>query len=198
MCQTKSPRKGFSYLNLTRAKTRSRPSLFPTLLYSICTYSPVMLTHRDLSKRAERPMQLLPTKQERIDAKKKKNTADTAGPAWFNMPAAEKTPELELDLRLLSMRSALDPKQHYRKGERLFAGKYFQAGTIISDPTGHYNDRLTRKQRGTTILETLLRDTERQKMLKKKYDKLQDASIKAGRTFHPARSKKKSWAGVKK
>lgn len=130
---------------------------------------------------ANRPLQLLSTRQERLDNKKRKHIQDTAGPAWFNMPVSVSTPELDKDVRVLQMRSALDPKQHYRKGEKILRGKYYQVGTVINDSTGHYTDRLTKKQRGGTILDTLIKDTERQQYFKKKYSQLQEASIKAGR-----------------
>lgn len=137
---------------------------------------------RDLGKTAERPIKLLPTRQEKLEGRRKRTTGkDNAGPAWFNMPAPERTPELEQDIRLLSMRAALDPKQHYRKGERIGQGKYFQVGTVIQDSTGHYSDRLTRRQRGNSMLDTLMRDTERQQYLKKKFDLLQAANIRKGR-----------------
>ena len=138
----------------------------------------------------DRPLALLPTRGERREQRQKSKTRDTAGPAWFDMPVPERTPELEKDLRLLAMRSALDPRQHYRRGERVGQGKYFQVGTVISDSTGHYADRLTRRQRGSTILDTLMRDTDRQQYLKKKYEGLQEAAIKAGRPSQPA----KPWA----
>lgn len=137
---------------------------------------------RDLGKLVEaRAISLLPTKMERTQNRKKKSNPDTAGPAWFNMPAAVRTPELEKDIKLLAMRSAIDPKQHYKRGEKILQGKYFQVGTVTADPTGHYSGRLTRRQRGQTILETLMKDTERQQYFKKKFSSLQEANIRAGR-----------------
>lgn len=150
-----------------------------------------MVAAKDVAKLAERPLKLLPTRQERLDNKKKGGT-DTAGPAWFNMPASDVTPEIEKDIRLLQMRSALDPKQHYRKGERILQGKYFQVGTVINNSSGHYSDRLVKRQRGRTVLETLMRDTERQKYFKKKYNTLQEASVKAGKASYVKR-KQKAW-----
>lgn len=138
---------------------------------------------RDLAKLVEnRGLTLLPTRSERAQNRKKKSNPDTAGPAWFNMPVAVRTPELESDIRLLTMRSALDPKQHYRRGEKILQGKYFQVGTVIADPTRHHSERLTRRQRGQSILDTLMRDTERQQYFKKKFANLQEANVKAGRT----------------
>lgn len=157
---------------------------------------------RDLSKRAEQPLRLLPTKESRGEEKKrakggkggKGGAADTAGPAWFGMPAAERTAEVEKDLRLLAMRRALDPSRHYRKNEKIAAGKYFQVGTVVEDSTGFYGDRLTKRQRGNTILETLMRDSERQAYLKSRYDAVQQTRHKAVRTLRRPPAEKKPLA----
>ncbi|PJF16509.1 hypothetical protein PSACC_03696 [Paramicrosporidium saccamoebae] len=145
---------------------------------------------RDLSKVAEQPLKLLPTRQERINHKKQRNTQDSTGPAWFNMAAADITPELEKDVKLLQMRAALDPKQHYKKGERILQGKYFQVGTVVNDATSHYSHRLTKRQQGGTVLDTLMRDTKRQQYFKKKYNALQEASVKAGKAPYLKRKQK--------
>jgi hypothetical protein len=115
--------------------------------------------------------------------KKKKTSSNknTAGPAWFDMPAAQPTPELEADLRLLRMRSALDPKQHYKKGEKILQGPYYQVGTVVSDPSTFYCERHSKKKRGQTILDTLIKDTSSSKYLKSKFESLQEQSRINGR-----------------
>lgn len=109
---------------------------------------------------------------------KSKKEATTAGPAWFDMPKGDMNdPKIRDDIKLLSLRSALDPKQHYRKGDRGFSGsKYFQVGTVVADHSSYFNDRLIKKQRSTTILDTLMRDAERKAYLKSKYNRLQSNS----------------------
>lgn len=139
----------------------------------------------------DRSITLLPRKQDLREQKKKAAGQDTAGPAWFNMRATERSPEVERDLRLLAMRAALDPKQHYRRGERIGQSKYFQLGTVVADSTGFYADRLTKKQRAGTMLDTLMRDTERQQYFKKKYSVLQEASLKASRKPRDQRQRPK-------
>lgn len=105
-----------------------------------------------------------------------KEGRESAGPAWFNMVAGERTPEFETDLRLLSMRGALDPKHHYRKGERVGTHKFSQIGTVIEPAMSFYGDRLTRRQKAPTMLDTLMRDIDRQQYLKQKYEALQEAA----------------------
>lgn len=52
----------------------------------------------------------------------------TKGKNWFNMPAPELTEELENDLKVLQMRSALDPKHFYKRNSFKTLPKYFQVG----------------------------------------------------------------------
>ena len=185
-----SPGKDFPYLNATGAVERGESEDSGP----ICTGGQTMIVSRDLSKRAEQPLKMLQTRQEKLDSRRSKAAKDNAGPAWFNMPAPERTPELEQDLRLLSMRAALDPKQHYRTGEKVGQGKYLQVGTVVHDATGHYTDRLTRRQRGTSMLDTLMRDTVRQQYLKRKFEHLQEMSVRKGRV---PLSKRKPWLAKK-
>lgn len=150
-----------------------------------------MVITRNLSARAEAPLTLLPSTQDR--KKKAKASTDTAGPAWFNMPHAQMTPELEKDIQLLRMRSALDPKRHYRKNEKILAGKYLQVGTIINNPTGFYNDRLSKRQRAATVIDTLMRDYEHQRYLKNKFDKLQENYQSGSKAAYTKRFARKPW-----
>ena len=41
----------------------------------------------------------------------------TAGDEWFNLPATPITSELRNDLKVLRMRSAIDPQRHYKKAD---------------------------------------------------------------------------------
>lgn len=50
----------------------------------------------------------------------------TKGTNWFNMPAPEMTNEIKNDLLVLKMRSALHPKQFYKRNDRKVLPKYFQ------------------------------------------------------------------------
>ncbi len=50
----------------------------------------------------------------------------TKGDEWYHLPATRITPEIRRDLRLLQMRSALNPKRFYKKNDRKELPKYFQ------------------------------------------------------------------------
>lgn len=133
----------------------------------------------DLNKLVDsRPVALLPAAARKKEAGRQhaKAAQDTAGPAWFHMPKAEMTPELEKDVRLIRMRSALDPKRHYKNGPVL-ASKYFQVGTIVAGADEFYSAaRLSRKQQGTTVLDTLMKDGDKRAYFKKKFTASQQAN----------------------
>lgn len=145
----------------------------------------------DLNKLVDsrKGISLLPAAvNKKSDAKAKaKKASDTAGPAWFNMPATEMTPELEKDIKLIRMRSALDPKRHYKNGP-LISSKYFQVGTVVASAEEHYSaGRLTRKQQGTTILDTLLKDDQKRAYFKKKFAASQTKNMAGGKLDYKQR-----------
>nr|XP_010920796.1 rRNA-processing protein fcf2 [Elaeis guineensis] len=89
----------------------------------------------------------------------KKNVKDTAGGSWFDMPAPTITPELKKDLEILKLRSAIDPKRHFKRGEKSKAlPKYFQVGTVIEPASEFFSGRLTKKERKATLADELLSD----------------------------------------
>nr|TKS06548.1 hypothetical protein D5086_0000121860 [Populus alba] len=90
----------------------------------------------------------------------KSQRKDTLGKDWFDMPASTITPELKRDLQLLKLRSAIDPKRHYKRGDSKSKElpKYFQVGTVVESATDFYSGRLTKKERKVTIADELLYD----------------------------------------
>ncbi|KAF9586883.1 hypothetical protein IFM89_039908 [Coptis chinensis] len=62
----------------------------------------------------------------------RKQRKDTTGSNWFDMPAPTITPEIKRDLQILKLRSALDPKRHYKKSDSKSKTlpKYFQASIL--------------------------------------------------------------------
>ena len=137
-----------------------------------------------------RPIKPLPShKSVKAD---KKSEQPHSGPDWFNMPAPEMTPELKDDIRLLSLRSALDPKRFYKKGDRVVTSRFLQVGTVVNDASSYYTDRSSRKQRAApTIVDSLLRDVQRKQYLKRKYGELEAASMRNGRHKRSLFKKKK-------
>jgi hypothetical protein len=94
-----------------------------------------------------------------------------SNPMWFNMSNTKITPEVESDLRLISMRDYIDPKRHYKRLDRKNP-QLFQIGTIIDDPTDFY--RRTSKK---SITDTVLSDQRTRKYLKKKYGEIQNSKL---------------------
>lgn len=131
----------------------------------------------------------LPSATERRVVKQKSKSKDTAGSAWFDLPATPMTPELEKDLKVLSMRGALDRKQFYRGGEQPGKSKYFQIGTVIDSAAGFYSDRLPKKMRPKSIVDTLLKDEESKAYFKKKFNELQ-VKYKSGKKSSDGKSYK--------
>lgn len=122
----------------------------------------------------------------------------TAGSDWFNMPAPEITPELKDDLRILSLRSALDPSRHYKKGDKAVTSRFFQVGTVVSDPSAFYSERMPRKQRAApTIVDSLLRDVDRRQYLKRKYGEIASMKMRNGKSAS-RNAVKKPWRSSRK
>uniref|UniRef100_A0A6N2K278 Fcf2 pre-rRNA processing C-terminal domain-containing protein n=2 Tax=Salix viminalis TaxID=40686 RepID=A0A6N2K278_SALVM len=94
----------------------------------------------------------------KLNKLRKSQCKDTLGKDWFDMPAPTITPELKRDLQLLKLRSAIDPKRHYKRGDPKSKDlpKYFQVGTVVESATDFYSGRLTKKERKATIADELL------------------------------------------
>lgn len=144
------------------------------------------LTKEEILAKAEQAPRPLPSADQRkanVKARKEQRTT-TAGPGWFNMPVA-KMEDLDertkADLRLLSLRSALDPKVRYRSNDRPGATPFFHVGTVVSDASGFYSDRIPKRQRGSTLVDTLLKDVQRKQYLKRKYEELQTRAMAGSR-----------------
>lgn len=110
-----------------------------------------------------------------ITVKQKVESSDSmdSGSKWFNMKLPEMTALVKRDLQVIQQRSALDPKRHYKK-DKWSIPKYFQMGTIIEGNTEFYSARLSRKQRGTTLVDEILHDDDTKKYFKRKYSEIQD------------------------
>ncbi|KAJ4974110.1 hypothetical protein NE237_007284 [Protea cynaroides] len=100
----------------------------------------------------------------------RKQVKDTAGKSWFEMPAPTITPELKKDLQILRLRSVLDPKRHYKKGDSKSKTlpKYFQVGTVVESASDFFSGRLTKKERKETLADELLSDQPLGKYRKRK------------------------------
>ncbi|KAJ6319035.1 hypothetical protein OIU76_014390 [Salix suchowensis] len=107
---------------------------------------------------------------------------DTLGKDWFDMPAPTITPELKRDLQLLKLRSAIDPKRHYKRGDPKSKDlpKYFQVGTVVESATDFYSGRLTKKERKATIADELLSDQTFRAYRKRKVREIEEKNRPGG------------------
>ena len=58
---------------------------------------------------------------------------------WYELPATQITDEVKRDLRLLHLRSALDPKRFYKGFDQTKFPKYFQLGTVVEGAADFYS-----------------------------------------------------------
>lgn len=94
---------------------------------------------------------------------------------WFTLPTptGEFAHRVQRDLQLIKHRASLDPKRHYKK-EKWIPPERFAVGTIIENSAEYFSGRLPRRQRGETMLSTLLKDTDSKNYLKRKYGEIQN------------------------
>lgn len=97
----------------------------------------------------------------------------STGSQWFNMRAPQLTPQLKNDLRLLRMRNALDPAQHYKANDSNKPPRFFQVGRVVADSADFYSARIPRRQQKQTLVDELLANDQFQKYHRKKYLELQ-------------------------
>ncbi|KAK6077199.1 hypothetical protein SCUP515_05048 [Seiridium cupressi] len=110
-------------------------------------------------------------------------TKSTAGPAWFNLPKTDLTPEMVRDLKLLKSRHILDPKRFYKKDSRSAVPEFSQVGTVVAGPTEFFSARMTKKERKRTLLEEVMETEASNKKFKSKYGEIQKAKT-SGKKGH--------------
>ncbi|XP_034473002.1 deoxynucleotidyltransferase terminal-interacting protein 2 [Drosophila innubila] len=114
-------------------------------------------------------LKALPTVSRRKQPKlNRAERAKTKGSGWFDLPATEITDEMRNELKVIQMRSVLDPKHFYKKNDLKVLPKYFQIGTVQHSPLDHYSERHTRKTK-KSLVDELLADEAFQKFNKRKY-----------------------------
>ncbi|KAH7842503.1 hypothetical protein Vadar_006058 [Vaccinium darrowii] len=127
-------------------------------------------------------MFLPPNNPKKLNKLLRKQVKDTAGKNWFDMPAPTITPELKKDMQLLKLRSVIDPKRHYKKGDsksKTFP-KYFQVGTVIESASDFFSGRLTKKERKTSLADELLSDQTLGQYRKRKVREISEQNRPAG------------------
>ncbi|KAI6685170.1 hypothetical protein NL676_031083 [Syzygium grande] len=123
-----------------------------------------------------------PSNPKKLNKLLRTQVKDTAGSSWFDMPAPTITPELKKDLQLLKLRSVVDPKRHYKKGDSKSKNlpKYFQVGTVIESANEFYSGRLTKKERKATLADELLSDHKLRDYRKRKVWEIEEENRPAG------------------
>ncbi|XP_065358255.1 uncharacterized protein LOC135952308 [Calliphora vicina] len=130
------------------------------------------LENSDMVPNLEQLKELPSITQKRQRELNKVERSKTKGKGWFDMPATELTEERQNDLKILQMRSVLDPKHFYKKNDLKVLPKYFQIGTVQHSPLDYYNERDTRRNKKRTLVDELLADTDAQKYIKRKHKEI--------------------------
>ncbi|ODQ77146.1 hypothetical protein BABINDRAFT_163870 [Babjeviella inositovora NRRL Y-12698] len=125
-----------------------------------------------------------------VKATAKASEATNAGSKWFDMPKTSLTPQLRRDLQLIQQRAALDPKRHYKK-DKWKIPEFFQMGTIIEGNTEYYSARINKRQRGTSMVDEILKDDDTRNFMKRKYTEIQAAKTSGRRAHYKKMQEKK-------
>jgi len=134
-----------------------------------------------------------PKKQSKLG---KKIVGGTSVAKWTDMPTPTLTPELKKQFQLLKVRSAMDPKRHYKANDTKGIPTHFQVGTVIEGNTEFYSGRLTKKERKQTFADELLANSQLKSFRKRKYTEIQEEKGKGGKKFYKQKKnrQKSSWA----
>ncbi|KAH8251498.1 hypothetical protein KR038_006495 [Drosophila bunnanda] len=120
----------------------------------------------------------LPTVSKRLQPiLNKMERKKTLGTGWFNLPATEINDEISNELKIIQMRSVLNPKQFYKKNDLKVLPKYFQIGVVEHSALDHYKEKNTRNTK-KSLVDDLLQDEAFQKFNKRSYNKALQRSAK--------------------
>jgi hypothetical protein len=133
-----------------------------------------------------------PMMPEKVNREIGKLTRKSAGKGWFDLPAAEYTPELKRDMRTLKLRGAYDPKRFYKNADTSKLPTHFSIGTVVEGAQDFHSSRMTKKERGRTFAEEIAKDAAIKKARTNRFVKLQNEKKGSGG------DKRKSTKGKKK
>lgn len=122
-----------------------------------------------------------------IGSSKGKRT--TLGKGWFDLEPMEMTDELRRDLKMIKMRSYVDPKRFYKAPDKM--NKVLHVGTVIEGPADYLSSRLTRKERKQSLLEEIISDDKVKNYTKRVYNQIQTENSNKTKMFK-SRKKYKS------
>jgi hypothetical protein len=86
-----------------------------------------------------------PMMPEKANREVAKTTRKSAGKGWFDLPAAEYTPELKRDMRTLKLRGAFDPKRFYKNADTRKLPTHFSIGTVVEAAQDFHSARRTKR-----------------------------------------------------
>ena len=118
-----------------------------------------------------------------------KGKRNTLGKGWFDLEPMEMTDELRRDLKMIKMRSYIDPKRFYKAPDKM--NKVLHVGTVIEGPADYLSSRLTRKERKQTLLEEIISDDKVKSYTKRVYNQIQTENSNKTKMFK-SRKKYKS------
>ena len=97
------------------------------------------------------------------------------------------------------MRSAWDPKRHYKKDGRkpLVVPEYSQTGTIIEGPTEHFSSRIVKRDRKKTFVDEITAAEGFNGRFKKKSIKIQASKTSGRRAFYNNLKQKRSKRSIR-
>ncbi|XP_062591333.1 deoxynucleotidyltransferase terminal-interacting protein 2-like [Saccostrea cucullata] len=131
----------------------------------------------------------------KLKQKRKKDREMSKGKGWFGMRAPEMTDEAKMNLEVLKMRKALDPKRFYKGNDMKGIPKFFQFGKVVESAADFYHSRVPKKKRKANLVQELIADAEFRKFNKRKYVEIQEAKMKGDgpykRMKRPVKKKKK-------
>ena len=92
------------------------------------------------------------------------------------MTAPQITPEIKNDLKMLALRSALDPKRHYKQDKSLTkAPKFFHVGTVIAGAAETFSARLPKAQRRPRLVDEVMADAKSRSYVKRRFLQIQES-----------------------
>ncbi|KAK8797402.1 hypothetical protein WA158_004610 [Blastocystis sp. Blastoise] len=113
----------------------------------------------------------------------KKELKPKKAPKYGEIITPELTPELKNDLKIMTMRGFIDPKSFFKGEKRLKKlPKKFEMGTVIAGRMDNKTERMTKKERKSTILQELMSDTQVQERAHKVAT--QNANKPGKKVFH--------------
>jgi len=101
------------------------------------------------------------------------------------------TPEIARDLKIIKMRNFLDPKRFYKSADSKSLPTKFEIGTIVAGSFDSSADRMTKKQRRSTIVQEIMADSKIKKYAKKTFLDSQHEKLKGGKNWYAKQADKK-------